>query len=497
MTRLAPLLWLVSALLIASLALAGPAGAQNGAADTDLDGLPNTWETNGVDTDADGRIDLDLPRFGANPNHRDVFVEIDSMRGHQLDRAAIDMVIQSFRQSPVPNPDGRRGVTLHVDNGPFSVMNPDTGERWERRSQSTADIAHQDVLGSFSSPNVYDWTAFDAIKRDNFARSRAPAFRYALSIHQYGSATNFSSGLARGIPTTDFFVSMGRLCSGVDCTFGTVGSLAGTFMHELGHTLGLFHGGNQDINYKPNYLSVMNYFWQFSGLKRRAESLGGIYDYSRTGPGSSSGTTGVVDENALREGTGVTASGSRHNFASAHFCRFKGEVLIERLNRAVDWSCNNQIVDIPFSRDITNDGEIDRLEPFNDWGIFNSTVPSVGTLDPAALPRRTPNFDRDATINRLRDSAQVTVGDEKRPALQVRRFPTRRGQVKVMVVATDNDGLDKLVVTGGGQTETVVAPSDEVRRKLEASVTVRRGQRVNAVVFDRATNERATTLAAK
>src|SRR5262249_25051060 len=36
--------------------------------------------------------------------------------------------------------------------------------------------------------------------------------------------------------------------------------LAGTFMHELGHTLGLLHGGNEPYEgYKPNYLSVMNY----------------------------------------------------------------------------------------------------------------------------------------------------------------------------------------------------------------------------------------------
>ncbi len=31
-------------------------------------------------------------------------------------------------------------------------------------------------------------------------------------------------------------------------------------MHELGHNLGLRHGGMDDLNCKPNYLSVMNYF---------------------------------------------------------------------------------------------------------------------------------------------------------------------------------------------------------------------------------------------
>ncbi len=494
------LLSAVTALLLASLALTAPAWAQNSTEDTDLDGLPNVWETRGVDTDGDGRIDLDLPRFGANPFHRDLFVEIDSMRGHRLDRAAIDAVVTSYRNSPVPNPDGKRGINLHVDNGPFSLMNPNTGERWERRSQSTDDVAHRDVLGSFAANGDYDWTAFDAIKRDNFSRARSVAFRYSLSIHQYGSPTNFSSGLARGIPGFDFFVSMGRLCNGVDCTYGTVGSLTGTFMHELGHTVGLLHGGNQDINWKPNYLSVMNYFWQFPGLKRRSDSLGGIYDYSRTGPTSFDGTTGTVDENTLREGTGVTARGSRHNFASARLCRGK-EVLIERLNQAVDWSCNNQILDLPFSRDITDDGRLDRLEPFHDWGVFNSRNASwprpVGSLDRVASPRRTRNFDRLATTRRLQDAAQVAVDDEKRPKLKLRRSPSRGRGVKITLVATDTDGLDKLVVTGGGRTETVIATPNKVKKELRATITVRRGQRVKAVVFDRATNQRAIAVTAK
>ncbi len=33
-------------------------------------------------------------------------------------------------------------------------------------------------------------------------------------------------------------------------------------MHELGHTLGLLHGGGDDMTQKPNYLSVMNYPFQ-------------------------------------------------------------------------------------------------------------------------------------------------------------------------------------------------------------------------------------------
>jgi len=45
---------------------------------------------------------------------------------------------------------------------------------------------------------------------------------------------------------------------------GTTDQQAGTFMHELGHTLGLRHGGGDNFNCKPNYLSVMSYSRQFA-----------------------------------------------------------------------------------------------------------------------------------------------------------------------------------------------------------------------------------------
>jgi hypothetical protein len=38
---------------------------------------------------------------------------------------------------------------------------------------------------------------------------------------------------------------------------------ARAFMHELGHALGLKHGGQDDVNDKPNHFSVMNYWYQF------------------------------------------------------------------------------------------------------------------------------------------------------------------------------------------------------------------------------------------
>ncbi len=52
-------------------------------------------------------------------------------------------------------------------------------------------------------------------------------------------------------------------------------------MHELGHNLGLYHGGGDNCNYKPNYNSVMNYLYQFPGIDTNCDPLpDGLLSYS-------------------------------------------------------------------------------------------------------------------------------------------------------------------------------------------------------------------------
>lgn len=53
------------------------AGAPNG--DSDGDGLPDSWEVCGLDTNNDTVADVDLPAMGAKPERKDLFVEIDWM----------------------------------------------------------------------------------------------------------------------------------------------------------------------------------------------------------------------------------------------------------------------------------------------------------------------------------------------------------------------------------------------------------------------------------
>ncbi|MFG2814415.1 hypothetical protein [Streptomyces sp. NPDC048410] len=106
------------------------------------------------------------------------------------------------------------GINLHVDAGPNSVMND---------------------VGGFTGTG------------------RAPIFHYAISAHNLQAGTP-SSGIAP-TPGSDLIVSLGSFANQV----GTVAEQAGTFLHELGHNLNLEHGGDQNVNNKPQYYSVMNY----------------------------------------------------------------------------------------------------------------------------------------------------------------------------------------------------------------------------------------------
>ena len=65
-------------------------------------------------------------------------------------------------------------------------------------------------------------------------------------------------------------------------------------MHELGHNLNLRHGGNVDENCKSNYLSVMNYMFQFPNYVSDRH-----LDYSRS-------QLNTINENSLDEPTGIS-----------------------------------------------------------------------------------------------------------------------------------------------------------------------------------------------
>ena len=94
--------------------------------------LFDDWETGGLDVDLDGTVDVLLP--GADPNRKDLFLELDCLAkdgngngslGDPTDHThcprqnAIIDTVQAFANAPVTNPDGTLGIQLHIDTGPL------------------------------------------------------------------------------------------------------------------------------------------------------------------------------------------------------------------------------------------------------------------------------------------------------------------------------------------------------------------------------------------
>ncbi len=111
-----------------------------------------------------------------------------------------------------------------------------------------------------------------------------------------------------------------------DDQVGTLKVQTGTLMHELGHTLTLTHGGtyyqpgssvpNYEVNCKPNFISVMNYFFQVRGFVDGTVSgtpPANQFDYSGQ-------MLSPLNETALDESAGVGTDESHQ--ASEHLTRW-------------------------------------------------------------------------------------------------------------------------------------------------------------------------------
>jgi hypothetical protein len=424
--------------------------------DQDFDGLLDEWETNGYDANGDGKVDVPLQKMGADPRHKDIFIEVDKMVGHPFYSEAAARVVAAFASAPVVNPDGKPGVTMHIDNGSGTVMNPKTGARWGELSQSNP-LPHDDVLGTYAGDD-YVWDAFDALKAKNFAQARRRIFHYAVFAHRYGSAAEGSSGISRGFGASDLIVSLADFCPGnLECA-GTSDEQAGTFMHELGHNLDLRHGGDEHTNYKPNYLSIMSYRFQFPGLTRNDGS--GILDYSRFSPSGTGGATNTIaplDENALDETTGFAVFGSIVSGSSTVYtCKvWNGTRFVDNGSRStiavpgrgVDWNCNGHVDAGKVQVDLNDDGQLTKLSSFNDWEHLVYEGGSIGAGGAArALARRTPGGD--APVAALIRSARLVRGDRKAPTLKVSApIRQRNGTLNIPIVVRDDKALGLLVLT--------------------------------------------------
>src|SRR5690606_33002874 len=261
--------------------------AEQNRADTDGDSIPDSWETNGIDSDCDGTADILLQEplssggihhQPADPSVKDIYVEVDWMdcalggcepiedglgnpdlRTFEPPDRALELLEQSFadhgyalhlmKDSAIPvsgyyQSSAAPGATPTISDSQYTLRAPageTDGERYirpvyEDHFGTSADTPQQVAI----KRHIMRYAVFDHSSTDG-----AGGNGYGKYLHvgfHIGAAVSYERPPITGFDRNDSGWFMARV-----------------LMHELGHYLGLGHGGVDGCATKPNSLSVMPY----------------------------------------------------------------------------------------------------------------------------------------------------------------------------------------------------------------------------------------------
>ncbi|WP_033823430.1 M66 family metalloprotease [Kitasatospora sp. MBT63] len=440
--------------------------------DADQDGIADRDESYGI-RNADNSTAVDLPAFGADPLHKDLFLELDHSGNTAPSHESLEVVRRSFELAPLPNPAGGNGIRLHVDSGgrydATAMEGPPQGtctDGIDNDGKDGADGADPDC--TFRDTGVEDFKATcgngidddgdgktDAVDPDCLAGENLGGGGVIPAVDNCGfdpaffqsKATNFAAVRQRAfnyvIYTSSHTDSDG---AGPDTDCGIGGHGGGTdivlyrndpaaLMHELGHNLGLDHGGNEAHNCKPNYVSVMNYDLN-SGIPRAGGGV--VVDFSPARialDGTSRGKAPLDDlkENDLHEDRVLDPNDAVNNFV---FMDDTGVKRTTPLNRNPDWNGDNPAgygddgaqqmsvnVDAAGPADCTNSTKDSLLTGHDDWKLVQSYLPGrfpkPGSAPPVLESRTFPTkaeADRIRAVNNTTDLS-VSLTDAPDPVI--------------------------------------------------------------------------------
>lgn len=236
-------------------------------ADSDNDGLLDTWETSGYPIPGGGGT-IDLAAMGCDPHRKDILVETDWIAAAVPNNTIWATIEAVFATAPVLNPNGSQGISIHIDRGQGA---PFTQGGTVLANHTTMDF------GVSATPGYVDFYTYKN-NAANFDPARLEIFHYGI----FGWARPGNSSGRGEIWGNDFMVTFAM--SGL---WGIDIAEVGTFIHELGHNIGLRHGGidnaaiDANLTLKPNQESTMNYRYQFGGVSTDCNfGSEGIHTYS-------------------------------------------------------------------------------------------------------------------------------------------------------------------------------------------------------------------------
>ena len=337
----------------------GPNDIADAETDQDQDGIPDYAETEGSTF-----AGMSLYELGARTGIKDIFIELDYMASEDEGviprEESLQKVVDSFAS---------HNIAVHFDAGDIFHQSPGLNvEKFDLGGGNEVPL----TLGITSKPlSTDDRADLYEIKRSHMDNSRLPIFHYMLMAHsQQVDGSAGAAGFAEYYGN-DSVITLGGwgLNTDDETSLNTLINIqASTIMHELGHNLGLMHGGSDTKNYKPNYLSVMNYLYSLQGLPTIGDNEGDRY----------------YNEKNYREGAETCEllsitnpmNGDYQNFIIDYASNesslnetkiFESNGLNIQGSSPIDFNCDGNLDDILVNFDINFSNNISELNQESDW----------------------------------------------------------------------------------------------------------------------------------